>query len=88
MTSEIRIILNPDNGNVESVQLLAPNKESRLRLFKIFQVLEDEISRFSERAMRLVHVEKVLGELASPGRGDTRKTEPATDDAARVDMNA
>ena len=62
-TPEIKLIINPQLGNVESIQLLASDKESRAKGFKIIQTLDDEIFRFSERATKLVRLEKAMDRL-------------------------
>jgi len=61
--AELRIVLNPRIGNVEKVQVLAPDAKRQSEVFKTYQALEDEICRFSERATKLVRMEKAIGRL-------------------------
>lgn len=61
MHPALRIVLNPKTGIVEKVQVLAPNAKLQSEVFKTYQVLEDEICRFSERASKLVRLERAIG---------------------------
>ncbi len=63
MTPEMRIVLNPKTGTVEKVQCLAPDARSQSEVFYTYQVLVDEINRFSERATKLLRLEKAFGRL-------------------------
>lgn len=63
MTSELRIVINPKTGNVEKIQLQAPDAESQSEGFKAYQVLAEEINRFAEKASKLIRLERAIGRL-------------------------
>lgn len=63
MNSELRIVINPATGVVEKVQCLAPDAESQSVGLKAYQALSEEIHRFSERAAKLLRLERALGRL-------------------------
>lgn len=63
MTPEIRIVINPKTGVVEKVQLVASDSKSQSMGFKAYQALAEEINHFSERAMKLLRLERAIGRL-------------------------
>lgn len=76
---EIRLILNPDVGGIEKVQVHADNEDDQMRTFKWLQTLMREINRFSQRIANKNYLEKVIG---------GEKEKPATADTGRVGINA
>lgn len=61
--SELRLIIDPKTGNLKTVQLVAPDIESQSEGFKAYQALANEINRFSERATKLLRLERALGRI-------------------------
>ena len=61
--SELRIVINPRTGVVEKIQFLAPDAKSQSEVFKTYQVLEEEIRNFAERATKVVRLERAVGRL-------------------------
>lgn len=69
--SEIRLMLNPDVGNVEKIQVLADSEEGQMHTLQRLQVFLGEINKFSRESMRRATLEKGI-----------HKREPATVDTA------
>lgn len=63
MTPELKIVINPQTGVLKAVQLVAPDIQSQSLGFKAYQALAEEINRFSERATKLLRLERALGRL-------------------------
>ena len=63
MTSELRIVIDPKTGAIEKIQLQAPDAKSQFEGFKAYQVLAEEINCFSEKAAKLLRLERALGRL-------------------------
>lgn len=63
MTPEIRIIIDPQACTVRPVQFVAPDPKDQPVNFRAYQVLAEEINRFSERATKLLRLERAMGKF-------------------------
>ena len=65
MTSEIRIIINPETGDVSRVQISAPDKDKESQAYNAYQVIREEILNFSEQTTKLIRLQQGLSLLKS-----------------------
>jgi hypothetical protein len=63
MTPEIRIIIDPQACTVRPVQFVAPDPKDQPVNFRAYQVLAEEINRFSEQATKLLRLERAMGKF-------------------------
>jgi hypothetical protein len=61
--NEIRIIIDPQACTIKPIQFVAPDAKSQPVNFKAYQVLAEEINHFSERATKILRLERALGKM-------------------------